>query len=122
MTYIVLFFLFVFLAGVFDACMDIRKDCPQQSVFAKVEVQWFRDWFAGGNDHYTLPIWGPCDFWHLSKSCLMGCWTLAALMAFHVGWDLNGMFWLPLVGALFAYWLEGFTFFLFYHHILKRSE
>ena len=113
---ITLIFLFAVLAGVADACMDIRRDNVPTPL-----AWWFGNWFFGGNDKYTLPIWGPYDFWHFAKSCMMACWTVIAYLAFRCGGLSTVAWWIPMLGALIVYWLEGITFYLFYHYILRSQ-
>jgi hypothetical protein len=103
------------LAGIFDSCMDVRRD-RVDSVFSRVEAGWFQRWYEGGNENYSLPIWGPYDFWHFSKSCLMGTWCLIAALSFYAGRKYPDSYWWEvLLGALAIYWIEGITFASFYH-------
>ena len=109
------------LAGTFDACMDVRRDNVQDSIFLKIEAPWFQAWYQGGNEHYTLPVWGPYDFWHFSKSCLMGTWCLIAVFAFIAGIRIVPLeeWYHSVILFLSVYWVEGLTFALFYHIVWR---
>jgi hypothetical protein len=115
----------VVLAGVFDSCMDIRRDDVPTFL-----ADWFGSWFVGGNANYSLPIWGPYDFWHFSKSCLMGCWALIASISFIAGYrsaffpgsDFSTWmreWWKPVALFFALYWIEGLIFALFYHMVWR---
>ena len=104
-----------FLAGTFDACMDIRRD-DVQTFLSTV----YGAWYVGGNEHYTLPVWGPYDFWHFSKSCMMGCWAAIAGFALRLGGNVWDRPWKEFaVAAVIIYWVEGLTFALFYHLVWR---
>lgn len=106
----------VLLAGMFDACMDIRRD-NVETFLANI----FGAWFIGGNDHYSLPIWGPYDFWHFSKSCLMACWSLIAVSAFFYGIEKSlSARWYHVALLFFGlYWIQALSFTVFYHAIFR---
>jgi hypothetical protein len=121
MRFILAIICLAFLAGTFDACMDARRDYAGEAIFARIEAQWFQDWYAGGNNRYSLPVWGPWDFWHFSKSCLMGCWSLIAVLSFFAGaWRFVVEKWYHgMILFLAVYWTEALTFTLFYHVIWR---
>ncbi len=131
MNYFYLSLLCVFLAGMFDATMDARKDYGGATIFARIPAQWFQDWYKGGNEHYSLPIYGPYDFWHSSKSCMMFCWTLALWFLYLAGiegqpiafmsdfWFKDEILLVALKVVLIFYWTEALSFILFYHFLWR---
>ena len=122
MTRIFLYILLLaFLAGMFDACMDARRDYADAAIFARIDVAWFHSWYVGGNDRYSLPVWGPTDFWHASKSCLFLSWTAIVGLGILIGKRAApNLRWFQLLGiCVLVYLMEGWSFILFYHFIWR---
>jgi len=123
MFYILIAFVFVFLAGLFDAAQTIRKDVSNEhSVpFGWMTTEKLRDWYIGGNDKYppnfpTLPFYYHADFWHTMKFGWIYSWSIALGFA-----CLSGITaWQAAIVGIVAQGIEGTTFHIFYSRLFRK--
>lgn len=105
-------------ALVLFALMGIAKAGADARLFGNAESPlWVAfgssEWFIGGASYNQGYPW-TCDFWHLMDGhlrqllavCVVG-WTILVIPKFRESW-------MVVVFAFACYWVEGFTFKLFY--------
>ena len=116
-------FLFIFLAGFFNACMDCKRDNVTNHIgkYCNKGNKKLLDWYngVGGNAKFNPaypslpPIWYSSDAWHTFKYYWILCWTFAVVFAVNSGLE---WWW-----YLLSHFVHGLSFIYFYHYGLPTK-
>lgn len=115
---------FTHLFGLFDGAQTARKDYPYThnriwDYYEKMKMYKYKRWYMGGNENYPPGNPLKCDFWHFMKWCWTLCISAIAISVVLVSITYPSHW---LLGYIFLYGIEGFSFSFYYSYVFRTDK